>query len=340
MLRFLELNGDQARETINTQQRFQALNAMILRERSYKGSMVWERSKGHEYLFRAYYDEFGKRRQKTLGRRDEQTEALKSNFDRERDEVRASRQKLDARMEQQAAVNRALRLGRVPMVAARILRLLEERNLLGQGLRVVGTNALFAYEATAGVLLESDLLTTGDLDLLMDARTGIAFVGETAMDPDGLIGLIRKADKSFRKSRQQFRAENDDGYMVDLITPMRDPPWSVKSPRHGESDLDAAEIEGLGWLENAPTFEQTCIDERGRPLVMKTVDPRVFAIHKIWVSGRAERDPLKRRRDAAQAKAVFELTRRYLLNLPFEPGALRMIPRAVFNAATSELAGG
>lgn len=337
-MEFLELNGDQSRETINTRQRYQAWRNARARERGYKGSMVWEKSRGHEYLFRVYYDEAGKRRQKTLGRRSRETEETKDRFDRERTDARERRRKTDAVMEQQAAVNRALGLGRVPLLTARILRLLDAQGLLGGGLRVVGTNALFAYEASVGVMLASEIMTTGDLDPLVDARTGIALVAPEAMDPAGVIGLLWRADKSFRKSQQPFRAENDDGFMVDLIAPMRNPPWASSPHRGSATDFGAAEIEGLTWLENAPTFEQTCIDDRGQPLQITAVDPRVFAIHKHWLSGRPDRDPVKRRRDAVQAQAVHDLTRRYLLHLPFDPDALRMLPRQVHDKAISALA--
>lgn len=335
---FLELNGDQSRETINTRQRYQAWRNARARELGYKGSMVWEKSRGHEYLFRVYYDESGKRRQKALGRRSLDTEEVKDRFDRERADAQESRRKTDAVMEQQAAVNRALGLGRVPLITARILRLLDAQGLLGKGMRVVGTNALFAYEAAAGVLLASDIMTTGDLDLLVDARTGIAFVGPEAADPEGMIGLLRRADKSFRRSQQPFRAENDDGFMVDLIAPMRNPPWAASSPERSADDLATAEIEGLAWLESAPTFEQTCIDERGQPLLMTVVDPRVFAVHKHWLSCRSDRDPLKRRRDFSQATTVHDLTRRYLLHLAFDPDALRMLPKQVYDDAMAALA--
>jgi hypothetical protein len=53
-------------------------------------------------------------------------------------------------MVRQAAVNRALGLGRVPLMNARIIRALDKSGLLGAGIRVVGTNAIYAYEAIAG----------------------------------------------------------------------------------------------------------------------------------------------------------------------------------------------
>lgn len=46
-----------------------------------------------------------------------------------------------------ARVNRAMALGRVPSLVGRILRRLDEAGVLGEQVCVVGTNALFAYEA-------------------------------------------------------------------------------------------------------------------------------------------------------------------------------------------------
>ena len=69
---------------------------------------------------------------------------------------------LTARLDQLARVNRAMGLGRVPRIAARVLRQCDEHHLLGEHLIVVGTNALFAYEALAGVQVQIDLIATGD----------------------------------------------------------------------------------------------------------------------------------------------------------------------------------
>ena len=64
------------------------------------------------------------------------------------------------------AINRALRLNRVPSIETRILSALDREGLLGKQIFVVGTNALFAYELMAGVLISGDLLATKDIDLL------------------------------------------------------------------------------------------------------------------------------------------------------------------------------
>lgn len=73
--------------------------------------------------------------------------------------------------------------------------------------------------------------------------------------------------------------------------------------------------------------------ERGGPLRIVTADPRVFAAHKLWISRRPDRDPVKRRRDEAQAAVVGQIVARYLTNLPYGDDELRMLPREVFDAA-------
>ncbi len=46
-------------------------------------------------------------------------------------------------------------------------------------------------------------------------------------------------------------------------------------------------------------------------------DPRAFALHKAWLSQQPTRDPLKKPRDLAQAKAVAQLVREQMPHLIF-----------------------
>lgn len=131
-----------------------------------------------------------------------------------------------------------------------------------------------------------------------------------------------------------------DGFLGNLIRPLRDPSWSPERETIGniEGDLSSVAIAGLAWLESTPAFETVVTHERGGPLQIVAVDPRVFAAHKLWISRRPDRDPTMRRRDVAQAVAVDEIVARRLTHLPYDPDALRMIPRAVFEAANPRFA--
>jgi hypothetical protein len=338
MASFVEFDNDQRRELINTRQRFQAWREAVLRERGYRGSMVWDKVQAKEYLMRSFYDEHGRRHQKSLGRRNVETEKMKETFETERTIAQEGRKRLDDVLNRQAAINRALGLGRVPLTAARILRSFDRKGLLGHGLRVVGTNALYAYEAACGVLIDPGITTTGDIDLLYDARARLRLLADPEISASDAIGILKSADKSFRRTRQAYRATNDEGYLVDLIAPLRSPPWKdTKRSGVASEDMKAASIEGLIWLENAPSFEQMALDEKGFPLRIVTVDPRAFAIHKHWVSSRIDRDPLKKARDLAQAGTVSQLLAEYLPQLDFTAEHMTMIPRAVVGKALMEL---
>lgn len=336
MLQLQELNGDQSRELINTAQRFSAFTEARKREEGYRGSMSFVARNGAEYLLRDYYDpKSGIRRQKSLGRRDAATERTFQAFTQGKAESADRRRLAMQTLQRQAAVNRALRLGRVPEIGARIARELDETGLLGHGIKIVGTNALFAYEAVAGVHLASELTTTEDMDMLFDARARIRLALEEDVEERTLLGLLRKVDKSFVRTSRTFQAANAEGYLVDLIKPERNPPWAMEANSISgvRTDLEASPIGGLTWHESAPPFEALAIDARGFPLRLIVPDPRAFAVHKLWLSEQPNRNPAKRRRDRQQAETVAKITARYLQHLPFEMAALKSFPKPIVERA-------
>lgn len=330
---FIELNPDQRRETINTQQRYQAWRAAAAQARASRGSMVWSTTKGRDYLMRAAYDKQGRRRQTSLGPRNPETETIKAEFERSRDAAAERLESIEPVLARQAAVNRALALGRVPLLGARIVRALDANGLLGAGVCVLGTYALYAYEAVAGVRVDPGLTTTEDIDLLLDARVGVTIAAADELETVSLLRILRRVDRSFARTQQEYRVANRDGFLVDLIKPLRSPPWTDEPVRLGgdRDDLSAVEIDGLAWRESAPPFEAVAIDERGEPLRIVTSDPRVFAAHKFWLSQRMDREPIKRRRDRQQAEAVAALVATHMPHLPFEAEALRMLPHDLVN---------
>jgi hypothetical protein len=318
-MEFQELNGDQRREIVNTRQRYAACRQAEDRAKAYRGSMVWTEIKGRDYLVRSQYDTSGVRRQTSLGRRSKDTESIKLEYERGRSEAQARLKNLKAIVVRQSAINRAIGLGRVPLIGAKIIRALDHAGMLGSRIRVFGTNAIYAYEAIAGVRVDPELTTTEDIDLLFDARSELTFVAIENVSHPPFLHLLRKIDRSFERSNQTFRAVNEDGYMVDLIKPLRNPSWRDENQRVAVNadDLLAAEIEGLAWRESAPAFEAVAIDEKGEPLRIVATDPRVWVAHKLWLSKRQDREPLKRRRDEAQAHAVGRLITEYMPHLPY-----------------------
>ena len=331
---FYELNNEQRRRLVDVRQLYEARRAAALEfYHGYRGTMHWRRrAGGEEYLYRIV----GKT-EHSLGPRGQKTDGIKADHDRHREILKGRIATLDGRIRDMARVNRALGIGHVPTIAARILRRLDAAGLLGRHLFVVGTHALFAYEAAAGIVFESGLTATTDVDLLWDARRRLSLALVDVRE-EGVLGLLRKIDRTFTAQRGSFRAVNDEGYYVDIIrAPEKEEMRAVNAKiTAADDDIEAATIAGLQWLINVPKFEQIVVGADGRPLWMSCVDPRAFALHKYWISQRADRDPLKRRRDVAQARAVALMAVQYL-GLEFDAKELSALPAHLVQASEALL---
>jgi hypothetical protein len=234
---------------------------------------------------------------------------------------------LSQRLAEMAPVNRALGLGRIPTITAKILRKLYDKGLLGKDLLVAGTNALWVYEAKAGVQFQSELVATNDADLLWDPRHQLKLFQLSGL-PRGILGLLEDVDSTFKKrSARDFKAMNKNGFSVDLLRPEDLQFFKENRQRVTDftDDLNGAPIFGLHWLLNSPRMSAYCIAEDGFSVFVPTFDPRSFALHKIWISMRTDRDPLKTSRDRDQAKFVAEIATKYL-GLTFNDEDLRALP--------------
>lgn len=330
-----QLTGEQRRQLIDCQQAYEAWrHAHLDGKRRFRGSMRWAERNGTKYLLR----KIGAA-EKSLGPRDQSTEAAYVAFINGRSENQARLQSLSSRIDALAPVNIAMGLGRVPVIAARILRECDERGLLGAQLTVVGTNALYAYEIAAGVHVGSDLIASADIDLMYDARRNLR-LAVSGMEVRGLIGVLQEADQSFAPLRpRSFRAANRDGYLVDLIRPEAKDVFRDRLPSaltDLPEDLEAVAIYGLGWLVNSPKLEAIAIDDKGYPVRIIVIDPRAYALHKAWISKREDREPLKATRDLEQAKTAAAIAVHYL-RLSFDAPELTALPAVLLEGRSNLL---
>jgi hypothetical protein len=114
--------------------------------------------------------------------------------------------------------------------------------------------------------------------------------------------------------------------MIELLRPISTQPGSTRLPSIGMGkDLIAEQLTGLDWILTGPKFSQIVIAGNGFPVRFVVPDPRVFALHKIWLSLQPTRNPMKRKRDFRQGEAVAQLAIEYL-NLSFEDSALHILP--------------
>ncbi len=323
---FNEIASIQRRMLIDVRQAYEAWSAadQEMRHR-FAGSMRWQKRGAAEYLMRKVRSV-----EKSLGRRQPETERTYDAFIQGRAAAKDRLAGLVAALQTQAAIARSVGVGRVPSLTARVFRALDEARILGH-IRIVGTNALYAYEALAGIHFTAETLATGDVDLLFDARRALRIIVPEP-EPRTVLGLLRKLDHSFKLiEHKPYTVANADGFMVDLIYPQASPPW--RSPPGvcslAEDDIVPSAVQGLQWLVNSAPVEALVIDDRGYPAPIIVPDPRVWAAHKAWLSGREDRDAIKRRRDGEQALAVIQVLRRYLPQFSLADGFGDQLPKAL-----------
>ncbi len=307
------LSNQQRLHQVNTAQLYENYRAAQSHAASYTYAMRWKTVRGTEYLFR---DRDRRGNGKSFGPRSAQTEELLAVFSAGRQAAKERLHLITEKIQEQARLNKALRLNRVPRVVARVLRELERAGV-HDSFTVIGTQALYAYEAEGGAHFLLELLASGDVDLLYDGRKKMTVVSDK-LDGNGLLGLLKKADKTFECVRENgYRAANAGQFMVDLVTAPRGMN-ATDLVTFAESDLVAVEVPGLQWLLNSPKLDAIAIDEDGWPVPMRVPDPRAFALHKAWLSGLSTRETIKKPRDFEQARIVARLVRANMPQLSFE----------------------
>lgn len=321
------LDNEARRILIDATQAYEAYLDAMQKANHYVGGMRWKRTGEREYLFQT---RGGKGYGRSLGARSPETESIYAQFHTGKAASQERKHETLASLQRLARFCIAAGINRVPKISANVIRTLDNAGLMGRGLRVVGAHAIFAYEAAAGVMVDAGLMATTDVDLLFDAQAKLHIVGDDVAS-DGLMGLLRKADKSFELAgKGHFRAINKKGFMVELVKPLPRPPQKVERQTIGSADGDliAAEMEGFTWLRSAPGFMRIAIAEDGYPVRLHAPDPRFFALNKFWVSTLRERNPVKRPRDLDQARVVADLAEHYL-GLSFDDERLSVFPARI-----------
>jgi hypothetical protein len=311
-----EQAADVTRQYIDAVSTFSAHEEAVAEAAEVRGGMYWHKgpasAPGADYLVRTT----ASGGEKSLGPRSPDTEAIYASF-RERKEL--AKQRLDGlkiALTKHKRMNRALRVGRVAPLIVAILNRLAATGL-SEHFRVIGTHALYAYEAAAGVTFENDAVATRDIDLLWDVRKRVAFATALRHVDSSMLGVLRKIDPTFRiRNSQKYTAVNKDGFEVDILRRERldDDPYPIRLSED-EDDFWVIQAPRSQELLDSRQFSAVVVATNGDMARMHTIEPMAFVGFKQWMSTLPERDPLKRRRDALQAQAVEEVVREYLPHL-------------------------
>jgi hypothetical protein len=291
----MRLTNEQSRQMIDLTQ-LHAAKRSAQREliSTYRYAPRWRRIADRDYLYLG---------EQSQGARSPETESLFATYRSKREQLQSRLEKIKLRMDQMAPVNVALKLGRVPKLPARILRAFDAEGLLGKHLRVIGTHALYAYEAAAGEYLQSDLLATTDLDLCWDAKQRLVILAEDGSERT-VLSILKRVDRSFNAGKLYgFGAANDENFIVDVIAPRDE---DTSSPTGIAGDVSAQPIPEVKAL-TGEAFSAMTVGEDGLPVHIVCPLPDAFVAHKRTIASTSGRKPIQRQRDAAQAEAVAKL---------------------------------
>ena len=265
------------------------------------GALTWRRVSGGDYLYRlrgtAGYGA-------SLGPASPQNNEI---YDAHKNAQRSSTETWNRLHLYGGLINRVGRAVSVPEYAGKILRELDIQGALGVAVWVVGTHALAAYAAEAGVAFGPDVTATQDLDL---SRL-------TSSIPLKLLDLIKETDKTFTVNQEKtFQVRNSRGHELDILGADAAP----------NDQISPMVITGQQWLHQGRAVTRVVFDSKLLPAKIVAPDPRMFALHKMWLSQQPERNPLKRTKDAKQALAVMETVVTRMPHYPMDDTFVAQLP--------------
>jgi hypothetical protein len=301
----------------NAAQLYQSWKDVVVPLSRLPGGMYWRVINSREYLYQ-YARGPGGQRQKSLGPRAARTERAIAEFKAKKADLEERRAGIEARFAELAPVWRALRLPAIDRVAARILRALDQADLIARAVLVVGTYALKAYEVESASDFAAGMDATEDLDFTLVVRDD-----EPDADvPRRLLLILRQVDASFIVSPSSAStAVNRHGYKVDLLTST----LAARGPAPG-LPWKPEPLEGQEWLLRGKPVHAVLVDYDGWPVALSAPDPRHFALHKLWLSRRAGRPAPKRVKDERQGRALLEAVRRYMPHYPIDDAFAAVLP--------------
>lgn len=316
IVEFIPLTEDQLRQYIDAEAGFTAMEQARQAASEVRGTMFWRQDRGHAYLVRAN----SAAKQTRLGPKTPETEAIHARFNERKSQLESRLVTLKETVLRHERLNRALRVGRCPAILVAILQRFEQYGLSSH-LLTVGTHALYAYEAAAGVRVAPQALATQDVDVLLDTRKRVTFFSRMEEADMSFLDILRKADKTFEVRTDQLQtAVNAHGFEVDVIRrDARDEdPHSLRMS-HKEHDLWAVQVSSGSRMLGAERFSQVVVASNGAMARMTTVSPAAFVKINRALSTSRTRDPLKKSKDALQADIAQELMDEFMVGLRTKP---------------------
>ncbi len=269
-------------------------------------NVVWKSVGGREYLYQVL-DRANNG--KSLGRRSPKTEEKYEAYHSELSHWQERRDESYSKLAESCQIYRSLRLPMLEPQAAKVLREIDRRQMLGNKLLVVGTNCMAAYCAQAGGFIQGSPMETDDFDMaLRNANTSGAPVW----------AALKAVDSTYTvNSERPFQARNSKAHEVELLVAPSQFPGKGFSDSPRPIPLPEQE-----WLLLGHPISQVVVARDASPCRILAPDPRYFALQKLWLSKQDKRNALKRPKDERQGNlvldAVVESMPLYRLDAEFE----------------------
>ena len=303
---FSEYSDDQRKTYINSQMQYESyLEKKIRFDKSFRFRMGWNKAQGKEYLFKECLDT---KKRVSLGRKDEKTLEIFSAFNKQKKELKSALKKSKELLIKNEKINKFTKISRVPNILVDFFRKINELGLDDKVL-IIGTNALYCYEAYCGVFIEEEHLATFDIDVFNKRDKKISVALREKLPQKTIKSILLDVDKSFTKSKEaSYRFVNDDDIVVEIITPIK----KKEQTNDSFSGVLNLEIEGTKWLESSKLHKQMLIGQNGKCAFVSTIAPLEYAIYKKWLGEHERKDLMKKQRDIKQSWLVTKLILEYI----------------------------
>ena len=135
--------------------------------------------------------------------------------------------------------------------------------------------------------------------------------------------LLKRTDSRMTVNQERpCQARTVGGYEFEFVTA----PSVENSSALKKGQLRPLAIPEQEWLLLGRTVSQVVIDQNRKPARIVAPDPRLFALHKYFMSESNARDPKKKPKDRRQAEAVLKLVAEHMPHYPLGEAFLDEMP--------------
>lgn len=292
IMNFQPFSDEQARVIVNLDQAYQSWMEALRTLNDMPYNMRIKEVSGREYLYEVT-DRRGN--MKSRGPIDPERRAEFDEYKAEKAELKDRLALTKDTLKEQASLYRALRMPMLPAEAGKILREADRLGFLGDQAMVVGTNALIAYALEANGFIRDAPDATLDFDMALTAM-------DAEEDRPTLWKVLKEADATYSVNTERpFQARNAKAYEVEILSAPSRVGGQIAQDKPRPIPLPEQE-----WLLNGSPVDRVAGVRDGEAARIVVPDPRWFALQKLWMAEKPERNPQKKSKDRRQGSALLD----------------------------------